>query len=48
MKNFNNMEVHQFLGEESHKKNNIQGELLKKGAWTIRSRLGKKEGRDCF
>ena len=31
MKNFNIIGVHQFLGEGGHKKNNIYGELHKRG-----------------
>ena len=42
MKNVNIMGVHQFLVEGGHKKNNIYGELPKKGAWTICKGLGKK------
>ena len=43
MKNFNIMEVHQFLGEEGHKKQH-EGELPKKGAWTICRGKKREEG----
>ena len=42
MKNVNIMRVDQFSVEGGYKKNNIYGELPKKGAWTICRCLGKK------
>ena len=42
MKNVNIMGVDQFSVEGGYKKNNIYGELPKKGAWTICRGLGKK------
>ena len=35
MKSFNIIGVHQFLGEEGHKKTAYRGNSLNMGAWTI-------------
>ena len=48
MKNVNIMGVHQFLWERGSQKNNIYGELPKKGAWTICMGLGKNREDGVF
>ena len=51
IKNFNIIGAHQFLGEGVTKEYiciHKQGELPKRGAWTICRGLGKKEGGGCF
>ena len=42
IKNVNIMGVHQFLGEECHKKQLYTGNCLKRGDWKICRGLGKK------
>ena len=48
MTNFNIMGVHQFLGEEGHKKTIYGGNCIKREAWAICRALGKKEGGGCL
>ena len=48
MKNVNVMGVHQFLGEEGHKKNNIYEELHKKGSLDNLLGAWQKIGRRVF
>ena len=45
MKNVDIMGYHQFLGEGDHTKNNIYGELPKKGGLDNLQRSGEKIGR---
>ena len=48
MKNFNNMEVHQFLGEGSHKKTICRGNCLKRGLGQYAVGLAKKREETVF